>query len=234
MDLLPPKVTAQKLNSAWLNSTEQEVLDLELTNFWCDISAGWQTYNKLIQFVIWQIHLMATGPELSLWLAEGRLGRYQFIAKLHPCFPLLLLGQPKLFLWKDEKEGCGGAKAVSISNTRHEIHSRLYLLSGVFASNHVLMHLPCFHSWHVPFCKHLLASGKSKLRAGICKCTECGSCSTPTGINGISTSSANGGRQPRIIPLRHELVWITYPARTLGGQRSFGKAALWTSLSKLA
>lgn len=218
---------------------------LSLIQFsWADygVSFSWQIFDvifqksdkltvKLIKFVMWQNHLMARGPELSLWIAEGRSGRYQFSIQLHPSFSLLLLGQQRYFLRKGGKERQGGATGVSISNTWHKIHSCLYLLSGLIASNHILMPLPCFHA---PFCGHLLASDKRKLQAGICKCTECWSCSIPHGINGISSSSANGGEQPRMIPLRHELVWITYPVRTLGGQRSFGKATLLTSLSKPA
>lgn len=117
--------------------------------------------------------------------------------------------------------------------TRNKVH--LHLFSGLFASNHISMHLPCFHSRHAPFCTNLLASdNNSKLQVGICKCTRCGSCTAPTGINGVSTGSANGGRRPKIIPLRNELVWLTESAMTLGGQRNFGKAALGTSVFKPA
>lgn len=126
-------------------------------------------------------------------------------------------------------------KKVSLSNIWQETKVHLHLFSGLFASNHVSMYLPCFHACHAPFCRNPLASeSNSKLQAGICKCTRCGSCTAPTGINGVSTGSANGGRRPKIIPLRNKLVWLTSSAMTLGGQRNFGKAALGTAIFKPA
>lgn len=129
---------------------------------------------------------MARGLELSLWTAETKSGRYQFRTQLHPSFSLLLLGLPRYFLWK----GRGREELQELQYQIHDIKYTLHLLSELFASNHILMPLPCFHA---PLCEHLPASDKRKLQAGICKCTECGSCSVPPGINGISISSANGG-----------------------------------------
>lgn len=137
---------------------------------------------------MWQNHLMARGPELSLGIAEGRSGSYQFSIQLHPSFSLLLLGQPSYFLWKAKGRGRG-----ELQELQYQIHDIKYTVCTCFqgsASNHILMPLPCFHTllW-----EHLPASDKRKLQAGICKCTECGSCSIPPGINRISISSTNGG-----------------------------------------
>lgn len=67
---------------------------------------------------------MATGPGLSLWLAEGIEGRKQFITQLRLCFSLLSLGQPKLSLQKDEKEGERETKQF-----QYEVHNIKYTLS---------------------------------------------------------------------------------------------------------
>lgn len=118
---------------------------------------------------------------------------------------LLSFGQPKFFLQKDEKEGEGESKQF-----QYQVHKVKYTLSVL--AFRALCKKPCLDASpslslrHAPFCKHLVASDKSKLQAGTGKCTKCGSCSAPPGINGISTSSANGGRWPRIIPVRHEPV----------------------------
>lgn len=74
------------------------------------------------------------------------------------------------------------------------------------------MRLPCFHDTLL-FASIFQPVLSVSFRLEFANALSVGVAQLPQESNGLSTSSANGGRQPGVTPLRRELVRITAPAR---------------------